>query len=48
MLLFGLVTANLIWMHVTIRRMDLARHPDIREDTDLPAMLQAPAAAGRR
>ncbi|MBM4220700.1 MAG: NarK/NasA family nitrate transporter [Gammaproteobacteria bacterium] len=48
MLLFGLVTFNLIWMHVTIRRMDLARHPDIREDTDLPAMTKLSAAGGRR
>ncbi|RMH93778.1 NarK/NasA family nitrate transporter [Lysobacter pythonis] len=41
MLLFVLVSASLAWMHFAIRRMDLARHPHIARDTDLPEIMQA-------
>ena len=41
MLLFALVGTALLWMHFAIRRMDLARHPHIASETDLPEILQA-------
>lgn len=39
MLLFVLVSSALVWMHFAIRRMDLARHPQISADTDLPEIM---------
>jgi len=41
MLLFVLVSTALIWMHFAIRRMDVAQHPQIRRDTDLPEIMAA-------
>lgn len=41
MLLFVLVGTALLWMHFAIRRMDLARHPQIASETDLPEIMQA-------
>ncbi len=41
MLLFVIVTVALTWMHFAIRRMDRKRHPEIREDTDLPEIMAA-------
>ncbi|UXI70497.1 MFS transporter [Tahibacter amnicola] len=43
MLLFVLVATALTWMHFAIRRMELARHPQIRRETDLP---EIPATMG--
>lgn len=49
MLLFLLVAVALTWMHFAIRRMDLAKHPEVARDTDLPELMAAraprPAAA---
>jgi len=39
MLLFLLVSTALVWMHFAIRRMDVSRHPQITNDTDLPEMM---------
>ena len=39
MLLFALVAIALTWMHFAIRRMDEARHPELRRDTDLPEVM---------
>jgi NNP family nitrate/nitrite transporter-like MFS transporter len=41
MLLFVLVTAAMLWMHFAIRRMDVAQHPQITRDTDLPEIMAA-------
>lgn len=41
MLLFVLVSTALIWMHFAIRRMDVAQHPQITRDTDLPEIMAA-------
>ncbi|TJY56249.1 NarK/NasA family nitrate transporter [Sinimarinibacterium sp. CAU 1509] len=41
MLLFVLVSIALVWMHFAIRRMDLARHPEVGRDTDLPEIMAA-------
>lgn len=46
MLLFAIVASSLLWMRFAVRRMDLARHPQMRGDTDLPEIMNA--AAGRR
>ncbi|MBN8211534.1 MAG: NarK/NasA family nitrate transporter [Xanthomonadales bacterium] len=46
MLLFVLVLTALIWMHFAIRRMDMAKHPQIERDTDLPEIMAA-AEQGR-
>ena len=48
MLLFALVAIALTWMHFAIRRMDEARHPELRRDTDLPeVMSEAGVPSGR-
>lgn len=47
MLLFVLVATALAWMHFAIRRMDRVRHPELREDTDLPEIMAAAGAAQR-
>jgi len=39
MLLFLLVSTALVWMHFAIRRMDVSRHPQITNDTDLPEIM---------
>jgi NNP family nitrate/nitrite transporter-like MFS transporter len=39
MLLFVLVATALSWMHFAIRRMDVARHPQLVRDTDLPEIM---------
>ncbi len=39
MLLFVLVATALAWMHFAIRRMDVARHPQLVRDTDLPEIM---------
>jgi NNP family nitrate/nitrite transporter-like MFS transporter len=41
MLLFLVVVVNVTWMHFAIRRMEAARYPQIKRDTDLPEMLEA-------
>ena len=41
MLLFILVTTAMLWMHFAIRRMDVAQHPQITRDTDLPEIMAA-------
>lgn len=41
MLLFVLVATALVWMHFAIRRMDLARNPQLGRETDLPEIMQA-------
>lgn len=41
MLLFVLVAAALVWMHFAIRRMDLARNPQLGRETDLPEIMRA-------
>jgi NNP family nitrate/nitrite transporter-like MFS transporter len=46
MLLFVLVSIALVWMHFAIRRMDLAQHPEVGRDTDLPELMAA-AQAGK-
>jgi MFS transporter, NNP family, nitrate/nitrite transporter len=48
MLLFLLVSIALTWMHFAIRRMDEARHPALRRDTDLPEVMQGAGAATPR
>jgi NNP family nitrate/nitrite transporter-like MFS transporter len=35
MLMFMIVAVSTIWMHVAIRKMDRARHPELRKDTHL-------------
>ncbi len=40
MLLFVLVAAALVWMHFAIRRMELARNPQLSRETDLPEIMQ--------
>ena len=48
MLLFALVAIALTWMHFAIRRMDEARHPELRRDTDLPEVMnEAGVPSGR-
>lgn len=42
MLLFVLVATALTWMHFAIRRMELARYPQVARDTDLPEIMQSP------
>ena len=44
MLLFVLVSIALVWMHFTIRRMDLATHPELGRETDLPEIMAAAQA----
>ncbi|QIL20314.1 nitrate/nitrite transporter [Thermomonas sp. HDW16] len=46
MLLFVLVATALTWMHFTIRRVELARHPQMAAETDLPEIMSA--TAGKR
>ena len=46
MLLFVLVATALAWMHFTIRRMELARHPQMAEETDLPEIMAAQPGRG--
>jgi len=41
MLLFALVMTSLIWMHVTIRRMERSHFPQIKGETDLPEIMDA-------
>lgn len=41
MLLFVLVATALVWMHFAIRRMELARNPQLGRETDLPEIMQA-------
>ncbi|MBD8526287.1 MFS transporter [Pseudomarimonas arenosa] len=41
MLLFVLVAAALAWMHFAIRRMERARFPQIKGETDLPEIIRA-------
>lgn len=41
MLLFVLVATALTWMHFAIRRLELARHPQVAGDTDLPEIMTA-------
>ncbi len=36
MLLFVTVSISLVWMHVSIRRMERAEHPELRAPRDLP------------
>ncbi|TDR38562.1 NNP family nitrate/nitrite transporter-like MFS transporter [Tahibacter aquaticus] len=45
MLLFVLVAIALTWMHFAIRRMELARHPQVARDTDLPEIMQVAGSA---
>jgi NNP family nitrate/nitrite transporter-like MFS transporter len=40
MLLFVLVATALVWMHFAIRRMELARNPQLSRETDLPEIMQ--------
>lgn len=40
MALFILVAIALTWMHFTIRRLDRERHPKLKDETDLPEMVQ--------
>ena len=35
MLMFMIVAVSTIWMHLAIRKMDRARHPELRKDTHL-------------
>ena len=44
MLLFILVSIALVWMHFSIRRMDVAKYPQITRDTDLPEIMAATQA----
>jgi NNP family nitrate/nitrite transporter-like MFS transporter len=44
-LLFVLVAIALTWMHFAIRRMELARHPQVARDTDLPEIMQVAGSA---
>jgi NNP family nitrate/nitrite transporter-like MFS transporter len=44
MLLFGLVTIALIWMHVAIRLMERKQIPELRGPKFLPELEQAAAA----
>ena len=46
MLLFVLVLTALTWMHFAIRRMDIARHPQMAKETDLPEIMHAANAKG--
>jgi NNP family nitrate/nitrite transporter-like MFS transporter len=46
MLLFALVATALIWMHIAIRRMERRHFPEIKDETDLPEIMDA--VAGRR
>ncbi|MCB1553224.1 MAG: NarK/NasA family nitrate transporter [Xanthomonadales bacterium] len=41
MLLFVLVASALAWMHFAIRRMERARFPEIKRETDLPEIMLA-------
>ena len=41
MLLFALVTTSLVWMHVSIRRMERSHFPQIKAETDLPEIMNA-------
>ena len=41
MLLFVIVAASLAWMHYAIRRMERARFPQIKGETDLPEIMVA-------
>ncbi|MGD9598003.1 MAG: nitrate/nitrite transporter [Steroidobacteraceae bacterium] len=45
MLLFVIALASLLWMHFAIARMDRARHPELKADTDLPEIMAAHEAA---
>lgn len=46
MLLFLLVAISLAWMHGSIRRMERERYPQIRNDTDLPEIVNAARPPG--
>lgn len=48
MLLFVLVATALLWMHLTIRRMERRHFPQIDSETDLPEAIDAAAADRRR
>ena len=41
MLLFLLVSIALVWMHFTIRHMEMRDHPELGRDTDLPEIMAA-------
>lgn len=41
MLLFGIATTNLAWMHFAIRRMERRRFPQVASETDLPEIMEA-------
>ncbi len=45
MLLFGVAGVSLAWMHLSILRLNRQRHPELKDDTDLPEIMQAVAAA---
>jgi NNP family nitrate/nitrite transporter-like MFS transporter len=42
MLMFVIVAVSTIWMHVAIRRMERAKYPELREETYLSDMPDAP------
>lgn len=44
MLLFVIALGSLLWMHFAILRMNRSRHPELREDTDLPEIMAAQEA----
>lgn len=44
MLLFVLVSLALVWMHFTIRHMEMTRHPELSRETDLPELMDATPA----
>ncbi|MBS0570499.1 MAG: MFS transporter, partial [Proteobacteria bacterium] len=39
MLLFVIALTSLLWMHFAILRMDRARHPELKTETDLPEIM---------
>ncbi|HST26859.1 MAG TPA: nitrate/nitrite transporter [Rudaea sp.] len=47
MLLFVIALTNLLWMHFAILRMDRARHPELKAETDLPEIMVVRDAALR-
>lgn len=42
MLLFGIVAVSTIWMHVSIRKMQRSRHPELIDETDLSDVPEEP------
>lgn len=48
MLLFVIALVSLLWMHFAILRLNRARHPELKSETDLPEIMAAVVAATER